>query len=138
MFDQGFGRLRAGALAMMAAAACAAAAGCGSSSSSTATTTKAQPQQTTQGQQQQGTTTSAHKAPADASKKLQQAMRNGAKLQQIANACAKSAGHDKAAMTSCLKAHGLQLSSGNTALDSCLQQAGDNVADILACSKKIG
>jgi hypothetical protein len=137
MFDQGFGRLCTGALAMMAAAACAAVAGCGGSSSSSATTTKAQPQQTTQGKQQ-GTTTSARKAPADASKKLQQAMRNGAKLQQIANACAKSAGHDKAAMTSCLKAHGLQLSSGNTALDSCLQQAGDNVADILACSKKIG
>lgn len=125
MFDHDDRRLRRSALALMSAAALAAAvAGCGGGSSS--------------GSSSGGSTTRTTKPPANAKHLLDKAMRNGAKLQSIANACAKSAGHDKAALTACLKDHGLQVGSENTPLDKCLKDAGEDVGKVLACSKQVG
>jgi hypothetical protein len=62
--------------------------------------------------------------------------KSGEQLQAVATQCARHAGHDRAALTSCLKDHGIKLPAGNSKLDDCLKSAGDDLSAVVACGKQ--
>jgi hypothetical protein len=105
--------------AISALAACAALAGCGGSGSSGASSSPS-------------ANRSMPAAPVN-SGSVDQAHRN---LQAIATQCAHSMGGDRAALAACLKAHGLTIPQGQSPIDKCLAQAGDNLRKVAACGRK--
>jgi hypothetical protein len=70
---------------------------------------------------------------------MQQVQRGHARAQAIVDRCTAraQAGGGRAALISCLAAHGLK-APATPNLDACLKAAGSNVTAILACSKTGG